>query len=114
MANPRNLHYLVNDTYPDADGNRWLMFYDVDKNERTNVGQFRRLFEAPNIAQFNWRATQAGMDPRIIKKFKRDDYLFYRSGFHCDLHPRWSADGSIAYFDSIHEGTRQIYAVEKA
>lgn len=113
MANPRNLHYLVNDTYPDADGNRWLMFYDVDKNERTNVGQFRRLFEVPDIAHFNWRATQAGMDPRIVKKFNRDDYLFYRSGFHCDLHPRWSADGEVAYFDSIHEGTRQIYAVEK-
>lgn len=25
------------------------------------------------------------------------------------IHPRWSADGKYAIFDSIHEGSRQIY-----
>ena len=112
MACPGRLHYLVNDTYPNADGDRWLMFYDVDKDERVNVGQFRRLFKEPDCATFDWRASQTGMDPRVLKKFPRDLYLFARSGFHCDLHPRWSADGKTAFFDSIHEGTRQIYAVQ--
>lgn len=30
----------------------------------------------------------------------------------CDLHPRWSPDGRQVCFDSIHEGTRQMYVVE--
>lgn len=112
MANPVDLRWLVNDTYPNADGDRCLMFYDVDKNERINVGRFRRLFIEPDIEKFDLDAAQAGVDPRIQRKFKCSDYLFYRSGFHCDLHPRWSFDGKTAYFDSIHEGTRQIYAVQ--
>lgn len=32
----------------------------------------------------------------------------------CDLHPRWSADGSLITFDSTHEGYRGIYAVDAA
>ena len=30
----------------------------------------------------------------------------------CDLHPRWSPDGRQVCFDSIHEGTRQMYVVD--
>lgn len=32
----------------------------------------------------------------------------------CDLHPRWRRDGRRISFDSIHEGTRQIYAADVA
>jgi Tol biopolymer transport system component len=34
-----------------------------------------------------------------------------KGDWRCDLHPRWSADGTMVTFDSIHEGSRQIYAV---
>lgn len=33
----------------------------------------------------------------------------FRGDIRCDLHPRWSADGQSFTFDSIHEGSRQIY-----
>ena len=36
----------------------------------------------------------------------------YRGDIRCDLHPRWSADGGCISFDSIHEGSRQIYLLE--
>lgn len=113
MASPANTHYMVSDTYPNAEGDRWLMFYDLDSNERTNVGLFRRLFAEPDPNSFDWHASQVGIDKRVLKKFPRSLYLFARSGYHTDLHPRWSFDGRTAFFDSIHEGSRQIYCVAK-
>ena len=30
----------------------------------------------------------------------------------CDLHPNWSRDDRTVCFDSIHEGSRQVYLVD--
>ena len=35
----------------------------------------------------------------------------FRGEIGCDHHPRWSRDGMQVCFDSIHEGTRQVYVV---
>lgn len=32
----------------------------------------------------------------------------------CDLHPRWRPDGNRISFDSVHEGSRQMYEVDVA
>jgi hypothetical protein len=35
----------------------------------------------------------------------------YREDIRCDLHPRWNHGGDKFSFDSIHEGTRQVYTM---
>jgi hypothetical protein len=111
MSRPGELTFLINDTYPDSNGDRILMFYDVVNNKRMDVGKYRMVFESPNCENFDLDAAKSSMDRRVLKKSNLKDFLFYRSGYHCDLHPRWSANGKIAFFDSIHEGSRQIYSV---
>ena len=36
----------------------------------------------------------------------------FRGEIRCDPHPRWSRDERQISFDSIHEGTRQVYVVD--
>lgn len=36
----------------------------------------------------------------------------YDGFFRTDLHPRWSRDGRLITFDSIHEGPRQTYMID--
>jgi len=53
-----------------------------------------------------------------------DDTLVVLGRFHhdaqftgdvrCDLHPRWRPDGTAVTFDSVHEGTRQVYIADVA
>lgn len=35
----------------------------------------------------------------------------FTGDIRCDLHPRWSSDGRLLTFDSVHEDSRQIYLV---
>jgi Tol biopolymer transport system component len=32
----------------------------------------------------------------------------------CDLHPRWRPDGRMLGFNSVHEGSRQVYVIDIA
>jgi len=45
-----------------------------------------------------------------LGSFAHPEYI--HGDWRCDLHPRWSQDGRIITFDSVHEGTRQIYAAD--
>ena len=36
----------------------------------------------------------------------------FTGDIRCDLHPRWAPDRKTITFDSVHEGSRQIYLVE--
>lgn len=110
MTNPANRSWCINDTYPNADGIRTLMLYHFEKDLRIDLGCFKMLFERPDRT-----LEKTYFEGADLKGIEDVDHLaFARSGLHCDLHPRWSADGRLAFFDSIHEGTRQIYYVDVA
>lgn len=110
MTNPSDRNCCICDTYPEAQGYRDLFLYYFNENERINLGRFRRLFENPDM---NLKGSYfTGIDAKILKSISEEQLAFTRSGLHCDLHPRWNSNGKWAVFDSIHEGTRQVYRVD--
>lgn len=107
MCNPADRDVCICDTYPDENKERTLFLYRFSTNERIDIGKFRMIDDKPDQKLFD--DFTAGLDKQVLKMVTPDLFSFTRSGLHCDLHPRWSADGKYAIFDSIHEGTRQIY-----
>jgi hypothetical protein len=69
-------------------------------------------------------------DTAVVRTFARDLILYdprnhvrvslgtynadplFTGDIRCDLHPRWSPDGRLVTFDSVHEGTRQVYSID--
>lgn len=43
----------------------------------------------------------------ILGEFHHEEQ--FAGDIRCDLHPRWAPDGQTITFDSVHEGSRQIY-----
>lgn len=111
MFCPTDRNLIINDTYPKADKCRTLFFYDFDKNVRADIGEFRMIDDQPDISLFD-QYTQ-GVDKQVLSFMSQSLFSFTRSGLHCDLHPRWNYDGTMVAFDSIHEGTRQIYIYKR-
>ena len=107
MTNPIYNEWCINDTYPDNDGYRDLMLYNFHSNERINLGRFHMIMDRPDMTL----KQQFLMGVDLSQMSNEEEYAFTRSGLHCDLHPRWNSKGDKAFFDSIHEGTRQLYYV---
>ncbi|MEA4823386.1 MAG: hypothetical protein VB111_04640 [Clostridiaceae bacterium] len=74
--------WILNDTYP-RDGYRSLYLYDITKT---------RTILLADIATIP------------MSELTNPD-------MRCDLHPRWSPDGSMISFDSVHEGHRHVYRI---
>ncbi len=110
MTCPMDNNWCSLDTYPNANGIRDLMLYDFNNDERVNLGTFKMSDEQPDTRLIDLYF--AGVDPKILQAITPSSLSFTRSGLHCDLHPRWNSKGDKIFFDSIHEGTRQIYYVD--
>lgn len=85
--------WIVWDSYPDGKHFRSLFIYNLETGEKKDIGKFYSL---PN------------------EKFKGgyigDWDKWDLSAMRCDLHPRWlNGDETRICFDSVHEGSRQIY-----
>lgn len=111
MFCPTDRNLIINDTYPKEDKCRTLFFYEFDKNQRTDIGEFKMIDDQPDITLFD-QYTQ-GVDKQVLSYMSQSLFSFTRSGLHCDLHPRWNYDGTMVAFDSIHKGSRQIYIHKK-
>lgn len=109
MTNPVNRNWCICDNYPDNDGYRDLFLYNFEQNQRINLGRFRRIFENPDMKFKDLYLKDLYKDNQHA--FSEETISFYKSGLHCDLHPRWNTNGKWAVFDSIHEGTRQVYRI---
>ncbi len=74
-------NFILYDSYPDADGYRRLLLYDLRKGKGYLLAELLSAKE---------------------RELPHGDV-------RCDLHPRWNRDGSAISFDSIHESHRHIY-----
>ncbi len=110
MFNPVNRNIIVNDTYPNDQKLRTLMLYFFKENKRFDLTECRMIDEQPDSTLF--KEYTLGCDSNVLELMSPELFSFTRSGLHCDFHPRWNADGTMVAFDSIHEGTRQIYVVD--
>ena len=79
---PVNDRWMVSDTYPD------------------NKTHKRVLFLYDLLANKRIDVGEFYADPTLSKENR------------CDLHPRWSRDGSSVSIDSIHEIDRRIYSID--
>lgn len=112
MCCPTDRNLMICDTYPNKETKeRTLFFYDFNKNKRIDIGTFFMGREAVDYTlEYEYLK---GIDTQIKKMVSTELLCFTRSGLHCDLHPRWDANGEMVAFDSIHEGSRQIYVVKR-
>ncbi|MBW8371822.1 MAG: hypothetical protein K0M66_12755 [Thiobacillus sp.] len=77
-----NRQWVLNDTYPDRFDKRTLMLVKWPEGERIDIARL-------HSPKSKWWGE-----------------------IRCDLHPRWSRDGNKICIDSVHEGSRQMYAVD--
>ena len=112
MCCPVDRNVMICDTYPNQETkSRTLFFYDFNENKRDDIGIFFMGGESVDRTLEN--EYLCGIDSKIRSMVSSELLCFTRSGLHCDLHPRWDACGKMVAFDSIHEGTRQLYVVKR-
>jgi hypothetical protein len=106
---PADRGWMLCDTYPDHGGNRDLFLVDTAFHRKHMLGVFVEPSLPLDVSMID--AAVKDVDDGILRLIGRERYARARSGLHCDLHPRWRSDGNQVTFDSLHDGTRQVYTL---
>jgi hypothetical protein len=109
---PSARSWMLCDTYPDREGNRDLFLLDTGRPEKHVLGVFHE--PALPLDESLIDAATRDVDAGVLRLVGVQRYARARSGLHCDLHPRWRRDGGQVTFDSLHDGTRQVYVADTA
>lgn len=112
MCSPTDRDIMICDTYPNQETReRTLFFYNFKDNSKDVIGNF--FMGDSKVDTSLEKEYLRDIDSKIRSMVSSELLSFTRSGLHCDLHPRWDSQGKMVAFDSIHEGTRQIYIVKR-
>lgn len=107
------------------------VLFTVGKTDYTRLGRGMLDFDGHGVfsADGRWMATDSYPDRLFERKLmvmRMDDQAIlplgtffvpeiYRETYsRCDLHPRWRPDGKMLAFNSVHEGSRQVYVIDVA
>ncbi|MBI2035430.1 MAG: hypothetical protein HYT12_01965 [Candidatus Liptonbacteria bacterium] len=89
-------NWVITDTYPDKNHYRALILYNWITGKKIEIGKFHSL---PSGLKTN-TLPDGRVEPWDISEMRSD------------LHPRWNRDGTQICFDSVHDGSRQMYVVD--
>lgn len=87
---------IYGDGHPSVHPNREWIITDTSPNKA-------RIAE---LILFNLKTVEKIIVGRFLVPWK------YDGAYRCDLHPRWSPDGTKLSIDSVHEGFRNSYIVD--
>jgi hypothetical protein len=107
---PSRRSWMLCDTYPNRDGNRDLFLVDTATSHKHMLGVYHEPSLPLDMSLVD--AATEGVNASVLKLVGKERYARARSGLHCDLHPRWRRDGQAVTFDSLHDGTRQVYVID--
>ncbi|MDX9867097.1 MAG: hypothetical protein RBT78_04165 [Kiritimatiellia bacterium] len=105
------------------------VLFTVGKSDYTRVGRGMLDFDGHGVFSDDglWMATDTYPDRLNERKLlvvrMADHAILPLGGFfvpegyrgtywRCDLHPRWRPDGGMLAFNSVHEGSRQVYVID--
>ena len=105
------------------------VLFTAGKSDYTRVGRGLLDFDGHGVFSDDrkWMATDSYPDKLFERKLMvvrmSDQAILPLGGFfvpeiyreqysRCDLHPRWRPDGKMLAFNSVHEGSRQVYVID--
>ena len=105
------------------------VFFTVGKSDYVRLGRGLLDFDGHGVFSNDgkWMATDSYPDKLYERKLmvlRMSDQAvlplgtyfvpeIYREQYsRCDLHPRWRPDGKMLAFNSVHEGSRQVYVID--
>lgn len=112
-SQPVGDHYFL---FEDNKGCQGIIGKDIlDEDGHPSFSPDGRWILADSYPDRKRQRTLILFDTKTYKRLDIGRYLVpfkYEGPIRCDLHPRWSRDGSSICFDSVHEGGRAIYCVD--